>query len=162
MSSSSCFNAKYRYFLTCSFPSLNSSLDRRMIFSFLFLHWKKTYLFTKMHYRLVSWILKSSGTYSCKSGLSGITWLLYVSGLEDRNVLPENKTCRLCHSVHRGQNKTSTTVGEISRRAESGGDHPKHGRHGLFLTEQRGLYDVWLLGGPRRGDHRGNCHNVPV
>lgn len=42
MSSSSCFNAKYRYFLTCSFPSLNSSLDRRMIFSFLFLHWKKT------------------------------------------------------------------------------------------------------------------------
>lgn len=104
-----------------------------------------------MHYRLVSWILKSSGTYSCKSGLSGITWLLYVSGLEDGNVLPENKTCRLCHSVHRGQNKTSTTVREISRRAESGGDHPKHGRHGLFLTEQRGLYDVWLLGGPEGG-----------
>lgn len=77
--------------------------------------------------------------------------MLYASGLEDRNVLSENETCCLCYKVYCGQNKTNTTVGKIGRRAGNGGDHPKHGGHGVFPAEQRGLYDVWLLGGPRGG-----------
>ncbi len=86
--------------------------------------------------------------------LTSVLRFVFVSGVEDRNVLPSYQARRSSHPVHSGQNQAQTETrdwraGQRKRREGQRcwvSQGAKHGRHGLLPGKQGGVYDVQWVG----------------